>query len=393
VRRDDLEEAITSLSALIEANAPEAEFQHFFEKHDVVMEVLGFSTWIAQPRLPIDERHAYVPDFLAQTPEGVWHVVDLKTPAERILLGRDRRETFTATMNSYVAQLDEYREYFADSARRDQFLADRGREIHADPDMMIIAGSDSTVDSVEVHRHCRRLGARLDVVTFDAVLSALERDHAHHYGGLENLEGLSFYYRIRLHEMQGAEVRYLTETWDADGNGWRVVIKDGQPSVQLYGPAVGSAVVSAGSLSELQTGEWIVLSCEVGSSADAVVLQLRVDNRLVAYQQLVGNNKLSEFSADYGVLGADRDSSQGAAFDLAEQLAYARLLGFRDRNALMAYLFARNDLLRDSDPSQRWIAFARGHWMGFDSSSGSRDLRQGDPAFAPRIQPEEPPSG
>lgn len=310
---------------------------------------MNYDRWVPRPRLNLEGGGWLEPDFLAQRSNGLWEVVDLKTPDEMILVGRDRRKTFDAKMASYIAQVDEYREYFDDAGHRKDCAIRLGLDIHANPDTIIIAGRDATVDVAEVHLHCRRRSARLDVWTFDHVLSALKRIHALQFAGLENLAGLNSFAHLRLHHLPEKRRKYVTEIWDSDGAGFGILLdEEDRLSLELKESTGATHLVTSDVEEATLFDRWLVLSTELGSGPDGSVLQVRVDDRIM---------------------------------DVAQHLLFDRIVSFRERLELMRYL---SDTAKEG--LSAWVEYDGKQCLTFHGATGGRNLTQEVSSRAPRYR-------
>lgn len=382
MRRESLEAAITALEALLDdEGAGEDRFQELFEQQEVILDVMGYVAALPRPRLALPDGGWLEPDFLVQCPNGIWEVLDLKTPRERILLDRQRRNTFDASMNSYIAQVEEYADYFADVANREAGRRAHGIDVQPTLDTVIIAGRDQTVDVFEIHRHSRRRGARLDIVTFDQVLAGLERAHAAEYAGLEDVAGVTFLSNIRIRRPHARGGRhYIQEVWGgAEAGAFALFLDNEALALEVSEP--GGGLHAARAAEPAPFDRWITLGSEVGSGPRGGLLQLRVDDRVSVSLRLPVAT-LAAISLDFGTLGADRRGERGADFDLAEQLGYSHVLGFRERLELANYLAANIE-----EGIGSWVEFGPERYMAFEATAtGDRTLHQSDDSRKPTFR-------
>jgi hypothetical protein len=106
--REALEAGIAELTTLLEApDVREGDFQSWFERHPVAFEVLGYRTSIPHPELTLPGSTTLIPDFIAQRPDGLWEIVELKRPDTAVLKNPGRRTAFYSDMSAYVSQCSE----------------------------------------------------------------------------------------------------------------------------------------------------------------------------------------------------------------------------------------------------------------------------------------------
>jgi hypothetical protein len=122
-----------------------------------------------------EQRAAIKPDFFVVGTDGYADIVEFKLPelSASVVVGSNNRETFSATINSYISQTRVYRDYFDDPnnrayvkttfgfdvykpkrylivARRWDFNTREWREIAADHQDLIILTYDDLIDGVVV---------------------------------------------------------------------------------------------------------------------------------------------------------------------------------------------------------------------------------------------------
>jgi hypothetical protein len=278
------ESAILAMAAALEGGADEAVFQAIFEQHPVITEVLGYGLAVPHPNLPLSENKAYIPDFMCERRDsGLADIVDLKLPTTPVLLGRERREAFTAAMSSYLGQMYDYQDYFDEQAHRQHALEQYGLTVPSRPNALLIAGRSDDIDRAKLHRQVsRRQG--VNVVTFDDVLGALHFERGRHYGQWEDIGGLAFYAIMRIRRGHEHRDRYWFEAEGEDG--FRVGVcanRRSQLVLRVHSPHDGDWEVAA---RRVEYDRWISVSALVGAADSTTLLQLRVDDVVVAEQRV-----------------------------------------------------------------------------------------------------------
>jgi Domain of unknown function (DUF4263) len=177
--RKSLEVAITELSILMDDDdSGEQKFQSWFERHPIAWEVLGFQRFIPHPALSLPEENSMILDFLAERPDGLWEIVELKRPDTAIIKDPERRTTFYSKMNSYISQCHEYSLRCSDSAVMSDLLSSCGIRMNGWPHSLIIAGRSAGLDRVKVHELLRHLTPKIAHYTYDDILYELNQHHA-----------------------------------------------------------------------------------------------------------------------------------------------------------------------------------------------------------------------
>jgi hypothetical protein len=343
-----LEAAIFELEELLDADhEPEQAFQAYFERHPVVLETMGYERSVAKPQLRTTTDSLYIPDFLAQPSNGPAEIVDLKTPSEQLLLKRERRKGFTASVNAYISQLEEYAELFDERTHREAYAAQYGLTIAADPAVMLVAGRDADTDKGELFRQQRRRSIPLTIRTFDDVRSALDADYARRFGVIDNLAGAGIGAVVRFDpEAPGQRIRFLEVVDPASpsriaiylderqGLAFEIIERSGTPHVIRTTP--GRTTFSP--------HEFFALVCEFGSSESFTLMQLRINDRLVAelrFPYHVAVSATLDLEGAFSILGTG-GKENGGTFYVRELLILSGIMPFRDRMQLARYFFQKH---------------------------------------------------
>ncbi|MFL6288579.1 MAG: Shedu anti-phage system protein SduA domain-containing protein [Actinomycetes bacterium] len=369
-----LEAAIVALSTAMNTGVREDQYQALFEQHPVIAEVLGYTRAVAQPNLPLPGGKAYIPDFIAERRDnGLADVVDLKLPDTRLLLGRKRREAFTAAMNSYLGQMCDYQDYFDEQEHRKYVRQQYGLRVPSRPNTVLIAGRSDDIDPVELHRQVvRRPGVR--IVSFDDVLRELHFERGRHYGRWEDIGGLAFYSILRFRRGHEHRDRYLFEAEGEDGFRMGVCLKGrSQLVLRVHSPLAGDLEVAA---AHVEYDRWSAVSCVIGAADSITLLQIRIDDRLVAEQRVEGFDAGSQLF-EHLTMGANRAGENGGVLDVWEHMVFTRLPTFQERLQLAEYL--RAEVANVSS----YVQFSGNQWLATDGGGGYGDAQQSDEAGLP----------
>jgi hypothetical protein len=101
-------------------------------------------------------------------------IVDLKKPNEQLLVGRKDRRGFSAAVNSAVYQLRQYRDFFDEKHRRDEFYSRYGLRAFK-PRIAVIIGRAPSDDQQTEFIAAKRALCDADVLTYDDVISRARR--------------------------------------------------------------------------------------------------------------------------------------------------------------------------------------------------------------------------
>jgi hypothetical protein len=118
-------------------------------------------------------REPIIPDFFAVRPNGFADIVEFKLPELKgeATVGRVNRETFSAEVNSYVAQTHVYKEYFGDSANRKYVMETHGIEV-SHPKRTLVMGRRWQFED-KAWRSVASAFPDLTILTYDDLLDSV----------------------------------------------------------------------------------------------------------------------------------------------------------------------------------------------------------------------------
>lgn len=187
--RQQIEQAITNLQTLLDADSTESQFQAWFSQHPVAFDVLGYKNPIEHPELSY-ENNRYIPDFMAQTLNSEWEIIELKTADASILKDTDRRHAFFALMESNLSQCREYSLIFYDTACRNKFNNDYKTICHKSPAVKLVIGRSCAEDRLLVNELLSGRSPRITVITYDDVINHLKARYEILCGSVINPSGI-----------------------------------------------------------------------------------------------------------------------------------------------------------------------------------------------------------
>lgn len=203
--RQNIEEAIQSLDLLLRADSErEGDFQRWCELHPLVFLALGFHRQISHPNIQAADGNVYIPDFIAQRPNGSWEIIELKTPSAKILKNKDRRETFYSCFEDYLSQCHEYSEALDEASARAELESKYNIDLmHKRPTSILIAGSGEALDIDRLFRLCSRRNPPISVYTYDDIRSALSSYRTFNFGGYDSADGICVHSVLYIHKSEG----------------------------------------------------------------------------------------------------------------------------------------------------------------------------------------------
>lgn len=340
IGREALEAAIGDLTTLIEfSDVSEDDFQKWFERHSVVFQVLGYRRSIPHPEFPLPGSSTLIPDFIAQRPDGLWEIVELKRPDTAVLKNPLRRTGFYSDMTGYVSQCLEYSERCSDSQVAQSLLKTYEISVNAWPESTLIAGRSDGLDRLKVHGVLKRCTPKIRHHTYDDVLDALQQHYDSNFSGSAKGPGLSIYACLCLtpRPLQSAEC--LLDIGHSTSRNRITLTRLGETLVNF------SVVDDAGLRSSQEVD--VASHCDEGQFVGAVHVTHTSDAALVLFEvngSYVGEHRLSKGSLSLThpipcVIAADMEGQRCASIILGDFLIRDPALTVAEREQLREYFF------------------------------------------------------
>lgn len=332
--RNKLENAIYELRNLLKTDEIKEEiFQAYFEKYDVVFNVLGYSK--AYPHFSLEltdelkdkfDREALIPDFFAQKINGNIDIFELKTPQENLVKDKRGRTSFYAKINDYIAQVLQYSEYFEEQENRNLFKQKYGLDIQKKIDTVIVAGRDNNLDKKQLHDEIRRRSNHLDIITFDEILNRLIFYHTQQFGDTASYSsGAGLYLMMKLNNTSRDLRKYVFDAGDSlDQRRWSIFLnKNNIICSEIIDDQGETFSVKANSLSKINKDKPFHLMCQFATNGECTILQILVDNQVVGESKFDGMLKISSDALDnfsslkFASAGADiKGNNANGGFDI-----------------------------------------------------------------------------
>ena len=241
---------------------------------------------IDRTRFANTDRDYFEPDFLVERVDGMFEIVDLKTPQEGFLKERNAHDPFYQRINEYIGQVCNYSLYFTEGRHRD-YVKDRyGIDVQPEPDKALIIGRDAGIDMRAIRQNIRDLKAtHVNLQTYDDVRCALDAHYALFYGQSEGLPGFSLHANISIAGAFRLGLVYIFECGAApDANRISIYLDN---SNQLCFDVVDSQrnrynVSVQPGMFDFEFGRPFSLCCELGISSKFSFLRLFINNRLAS---------------------------------------------------------------------------------------------------------------
>jgi len=339
MERRELEIAIATLEALVDdTNTTEADLQRFFEEHPAAFQSLGFSNAYPRHSLVAEGRRDRIPDFLLARPDGSIDVLDLKRHQPPVVRNPGDRAQFRAHVETGIAQLTDYAEWFNDQRNRLTLSEQLAAPVEPDPDLHLVIGRTGDSDNRSTIRHLERQHTgRLYVQTYDDVLNEMRSFHAHTFGQGAGLPGASVYLAMSVLPQERATPtvvlsagRESTGTWElAIGSGNSIVVT----VVTAHGDTLGLTI--PGSIAQIQDHEQTMLTLQFGSTTGRSIMEMAVNGHIVGTVTYPGELPMPQ-GTDLGgmTLGADRDGQRATRMTLTKVAVFGEVHSLADRLAV-----------------------------------------------------------
>lgn len=332
--RNQLENAIYELSSLLKTGeAREERFQDYFEKHDVVFSVLGYSKVYPHPTLELTDelkerfgREVLIPDFLAQNLNGNIDIFELKTPQESLVKNKRGRSSFYAKINDYIGQVLQYSEYFEDQENRNFLKSKYELDIQKKVDVVIVAGLDKGLDKGLLHDETRRRNNHLNIITFDDILNRLTFYHTQQFGDTSSYSsGAGVYLMMKLNSTSRDSRKYIFDAGNSlDQRRWSIFLnKNNTICSEIIDDEGETFSVKANAISRINTGKPFHLMCQFATNGQSTILQILVDNQTLGESKFDGMLKISADVFDdistlkFATMGADiQGNNANGSFDV-----------------------------------------------------------------------------
>lgn len=367
VTRATLELSIAELTVLMSLpNAVEEDFQQWFERHPVAFEVLGYVRGIPHPELSLDATTPMFPDFIAQRPDGLWEVVELKRPDTQVLRNPERRTVFYSDMGTYVAQCQEYSDRCTQAQVVNLLREKHGIEMNAQPSCILVAGRSAGTDRLKVHDLLKRSTTKISHHTYDDVLDALERHYISNYLGEVGGRGVSVYATILLTEPHSEAGQCLFDLGEAPSRN-RITVSRSGLSQLTVSVIDNDGMQSSQDINLLRhcNGVGFVCGIHVTHAMDTALVLVEVNGSYVAEHRLVYGDIVLSHPLPL-VVGADIHGLRCASMLFGMFLTRDPALTPLERAQLREYMFEKAAPQLQTPPdlsTPRGLRFANTQFM------------------------------
>jgi hypothetical protein len=345
VKKQQLENAINELSSLFKmGESRESKYQEFFENNPIVFEVLGYIKAHPKPKLQIPDGDYLEPDFLVEQVDGLYQIFELKTPQEKLVQEIKSREKFYAEVDKYISQVFTYSDYFDDSEHRKLVNKTLSLDVQKKPDIVLVIGMDKNVDKKLLHLLTRQRANPLHIVTYDDILSRLQFHHAAMFGYSENLSGVSWHGIVTLHEVDVKRRQYIFDAGNSVYHSrWSLYLNEQKHlcfEILDRDGVSHSISIPVGKASGIYWEAQSYICCEFGSSDRFSIMQLLIDNRLIAKNEF--SHPISiPVGLDFrrNTIASDITGQNHGTLTMAGLAIYNIVLSFQQRYGLAEGIF------------------------------------------------------
>lgn len=154
----------------------EGALQAFFERNRHFLQGLRYSKVYPQVVLERDDEGGNLkPDFLLRPLASPYvDVLDLKLPTKRLVVGRKDRKHFSGEVESAIAQVREYRDYFERPEYRDRLLTKYGITGYRPKCIVVIGTRPSDIPEEKMRQLLDGTPRHLEIMTYDDLLGRMK---------------------------------------------------------------------------------------------------------------------------------------------------------------------------------------------------------------------------
>jgi anti-sigma B factor antagonist len=168
---DQLQEFEDLLNSL---HTAEEDIQQFLETNPGFILGENYRQLHSKVFLEREDDGALIPDFVLQPfDRDLCDLLELKLPGEAVVVGTRNRKRFSAAVQSAIAQLRTYRDYFEDRTNRERIFQQYGIKAYR-PRLSVVIGRVPNLDPIEYRRIAD--GQRdVEILTYDDLLARAKR--------------------------------------------------------------------------------------------------------------------------------------------------------------------------------------------------------------------------
>jgi len=341
-------------------NVNEEDFQKVFEDYNYLWAILGYSSLVSQPKRDLlieqDIQGDYIePDFVAYNEiRERWEIVDLKLPKTSLQLGsRKRRKRFTAEIEDYIVQVEEYSRYFNENDHREHVKSEYDIEIPPNPPAVLILGSH--LEQNKINKILNRYNQDISVIQYDKILSLLEKEFRKKSGEGDGLPGITIASRITLMAEPTNDREYIFDiARSAESERISLYLtSNGDLTLEVISDTGLSIDVSVAWEDVLEIGEQKVLYVEFATTeelsfarvfAGSEILDEMILTMKVPFAAIDETNGFRGLEGDFNMyVGANVDGANGAKFALNEHVILSKAESLDERIKFIKYLLEKSE--------------------------------------------------
>lgn len=161
---------------LADTNSDEGTFQRFFESNAHFLQGVEYDRVVAHASLIREGDGPLIPDFMLQPLNSKYaNILDLKRPDASLVTGSKDRRRFAHGVHEAVAQVREYREYFAHPEHRRAVEKRYGLTAYYPAALIVIGRQPKTVSAEEMKRIEGDVPNFVTIQTYDDILRMMRR--------------------------------------------------------------------------------------------------------------------------------------------------------------------------------------------------------------------------
>lgn len=227
-----------------------------------------------------------------------------------------------------------------------------------------------------LHKELRERSNRITILTYDDILTNLQFHYTDHYARTDSLPGFSLHTIINIQKGESTEARCFFDCGVSSEKDRISIFFDNE---RLFFEIIDSYSVSHRVTAQIPedlftSNEILYLSCSFGNGENLAVLQLRLNNSIVAESIVLGGLQVSPaIDTGHFTIGQDINGwrAYGPPFSIFELMVYSQNHSLDERMKLLGYVYNRINR-NEYTKCVQFVAGACMHCGKHDPPFGSR---------------------
>lgn len=256
-----------------------------------------------------------------------------------------------------------------------------GFEIQEVLDIKIII--DKFINQSKIHKLCRRLHYKIDIITYTEILNRLKTNYQDTYSEFENLPGFTLYLEIRINSINKNEENYILDYGKSENkNRFSIYLdKMGQLCSRVIDNDGKIHTVIVASDEIIHNNNWFYLNSEFGKTKNGFYHSISING--IEKESRVHNSKIEDFiEFNLATIGCSISMKQFSSFDDKMIMLFDKTLDYRAKIGIKELLETN---LNNNENRNNYIRYDGTQYM---SRNKQGDFEQTNQLFKPKFMEE-----